>query len=376
MVNFIICEFDPFHNGHEYLMKKASGAPTVCIMSGHITQRGTFAMTDKWTRAEAALLCGADLVLELPAAAACGSAIDFARGAIAAANATGLAGRLCFGTEGDVLQDLKSLAALSKDAVQKKVKTEIKNGASSAAAMMAAYRTLAPKKSEILKSPNNLLAFEYIKANEKFDLYALPRTGVSHDAETPVGKYASASYLRQHIDEIHAFVPADVLPLYKKMSKEGRILDADRAELIITAALRRTTKEEWEAACPGGLGARLFTAFENETTLSSAIDAVKSKCFTHSEIRRAVLRTYCGLRPLTDPLPYLRVLGLNKTGAALLRRMRPTAPLLVKPAGVCLLPPEARDIFTIDMQITDAFGFFLHTPQPKGWEYRSPVVIK
>ncbi len=376
MVNFIICELNPLHNGHHYLLNAVGEAPVVCVMSGHVTQRGAFACMDKWTRARAALSCGADLVLELPAGAACGSAMDFARGALAAANATGLDGRLCFGMEEDNLEILKELATFPEDQVQALTRKALDEGASPAAAMREAYKTLSPEHWTALDLPNNLLAFEYIKANTKFDLFALRRVGAAHDSGRPTGDFADASYLRRHLADYPRFTPSAVHPLYKSAIDEGAVLDPRRFDLMITSALRRKTRDEWLSLYPDGLGARLAEAFETKSLLTDVYDTAKSKCFTHSMIRRAVLRTYLDLPPFTGDLPYLRVLGLNDTGAALLRRMDPSVPLLIKPAAVKDLSGTARRAFDTDARVTDAFNFALRSPRAKGMEYRSPVVIK
>ena len=77
----IICEFNPFHEGHKYLIDKASEAGAeriVCVMSGDFTQRGFPAVCDKWARAKAAVSCGCDLVIELPTVFCLSSAADFA----------------------------------------------------------------------------------------------------------------------------------------------------------------------------------------------------------------------------------------------------------------------------------------------------------
>ena len=82
----IICEYNPFHNGHEYHIRKTkeiTGADLIiALMSGNYVQRGTPAVMEKKLRTKAALLCGADLVIELPLFAACASAPDFAMGAV------------------------------------------------------------------------------------------------------------------------------------------------------------------------------------------------------------------------------------------------------------------------------------------------------
>ena len=79
----IVCEYNPFHNGHFYQLQEVrSVGRAVCLMSGSFVQRGEPAIIDKYTRAKAAVLCGADLVLELPLPYAIASAEGFGEGAV------------------------------------------------------------------------------------------------------------------------------------------------------------------------------------------------------------------------------------------------------------------------------------------------------
>ena len=98
----IIAEFDPFHRGHAHLIAQAKaalpGAPVVCAMSGPFTQRGEAAIVSKYARAEMALRCGADLVVELPVQWAVSSAESFARGGVQLLHALGVT-HLAFGSE-------------------------------------------------------------------------------------------------------------------------------------------------------------------------------------------------------------------------------------------------------------------------------------
>lgn len=104
----VICEYNPFHNGHLIQLekiRKIKGDDTriVAIMSGSTVQRGTLAIYPKYARAAAAVKCGADLVLELPCPFSCGSAEYFARAGVMLADLTGIADSLCFGSEsGDI----------------------------------------------------------------------------------------------------------------------------------------------------------------------------------------------------------------------------------------------------------------------------------
>ena len=101
MATGIIAEYNPFHNGHKYqigCIKKQHDCGIIACISGSITQRGEFALLDKWQRAGAAVKNGANLVIELPAAFACRSAQDFATGGVRLLDSLGIVDTLAFGT--------------------------------------------------------------------------------------------------------------------------------------------------------------------------------------------------------------------------------------------------------------------------------------
>ena len=85
-VTGIIMECNPFHEGHAFILREARRITQadyiIAAMSGDFVQRGEPAVFDKYIRAEQILQAGADLVLEIPLYAACGSAEYFARGGI------------------------------------------------------------------------------------------------------------------------------------------------------------------------------------------------------------------------------------------------------------------------------------------------------
>ena len=111
----VVAEYNPFHRGHAWHMaetrRRLGGGAVVCVMSGHWVQRGECALTDKWSRAAAALMGGADLVVELPTPWAMASAESFARGAVALLAATGVVDVLSFGSEAGELAPLEEAAA-------------------------------------------------------------------------------------------------------------------------------------------------------------------------------------------------------------------------------------------------------------------------
>ena len=182
-VNGIIAEYNPFHNGHRYQMEESrrlTGADyTVVVMSGDFVQRGAPALADKHARAEMALRCGADLVLELPALYAASSAESFAAGAVALLHGLGAVTHLCFGSECGDVDALGQIAALLLDEPEQyrtALKAFLKQGlsypsarAGAISACREAGEALPEGCGEILASPNNILGIDYIKALLRFE---------------------------------------------------------------------------------------------------------------------------------------------------------------------------------------------------------------
>ena len=158
----IICEYNPFHNGHLYQLREAkriSGADALlCIMSGNFVQRGEAAIMDKFTRAKHAVQAGADVVIELPTLFATSNAELFAKGAIHLLSSIPDVSILCFGCENSnketLIQTAEKLNNEPKD-VSKKIKEYVGNGLSYAKARAKAWDGQIPL--ELLTSPNNIL---------------------------------------------------------------------------------------------------------------------------------------------------------------------------------------------------------------------------
>ena len=174
MATAIICEFNPFHNGHAYLLseaKRLTGEPNMVIMSGSFTQRGEAAVCDKFTRAGAALRHGADLVVELPTAFAVANAERFAQGGVRIAKFFSGVHTLAFGCETDDLDALRAAAAaIRSERVNALIAAEMRGGGYYPRALEEALRTVCGGEvAAAVSSPNNILAVEYIRALENFD---------------------------------------------------------------------------------------------------------------------------------------------------------------------------------------------------------------
>ena len=184
----IICEFDPLHSGHARLLShaRAMGADAViCAMSGNFTQRGSFAALDKRARAEMAVRCGADLVVELPTVWAMSPAETFARGGVQLLALTGI-DTLLFGSECGELSALRRLADCLDSPAFADHLTAADSGATFAVRRQrAAAALLGDADAALLESPNNTLAVEYLRALRRTSAAMTPatllRTGAAHD---------------------------------------------------------------------------------------------------------------------------------------------------------------------------------------------------
>ncbi len=376
MVNFIICEFNPFHNGHAWLLRQLTDAPKVCIMSSHITQRGEFSVCDKWARTEMALHGGADLVLELPAPFAMGNAEKFALGAVTIAKALGVEGRLCFGTEGEnVLPRLKQIAKISEQSLSPIVKELLSEGYSYAVAKATAYQRLAPESADLIATPNNMLALEYIKAAPDMPHLAFSRQGVSHDAALSQGVFCSASALRNDMQSYQKFTPPSVHHIYERLLSQHLLPDTDKTDLLMLHSLRTLSHKDWMALSPDGIGVRFYKAIQNAATLTEVLDAVKTKCCTYASLRRIAMKAFLGESP-TEKVPYIRILGANACGRELLSHLSPTLPVITKPASVKTLDDTANQLMEYESRLTDHYMFLLPKPEGKGKEFStSPIMI-
>ena len=365
----IICEYNPFHSGHEWMLRtlREQGADAiVCAMSGNFVQRGEFAVVNKLSRAEMALRGGADLVLELPAPWACATAETFARGGVQLLTMAGCT-HLAFGCEcGDITLLRKVAALLTQELFAADIKKHLSGGVSYAVARKQAAQAHLGPAADILDTPNNILAIEYLKAiyfcNSPLQPIALPRRGAAHDGEAKDG-FASASHIRQwlqcgRIAEAEQYLPAPAADILRREIDAGRMADMALCERGILAHLRRMREEAFRAYDGGneGLYHRFYQAVQTASTLAEVLQKAKTKRYAHARLRRMALAAYLDLPPVPDRPPYLRLLAADKTGRKLLRQLQQTAaPVLTKPADVERLGGEAAKLFARECEMTDLY---------------------
>ena len=324
----IICEYNPFHLGHKKqidIIRNHFGQDTaiVCLMSGNFVQRGAPAIFHKSLRAQAAIACGADLVLELPVTYSLSSAEGFAAGGVKILS--DFCNYLCFGTETGTAETLMATAkALLSPSFSEALRRQLDLGLSFPAARAAALG----EDASLLANPNDILGVEYCKAilaqNSTMEIFPILREGNYHDASVDKGN-PSATAVRQLLMNKHDWkscVPASAWDIF-----DGAALHTLQAgERAVLARLRTMTDSEFEALPYGseGLWRKFMHACRSCDSIDSIIAATKSKRYTHTRITRMLICAYLGIsrEMLETPAPYTRVLAFNDFGRTVLKAAR------------------------------------------------------
>ena len=353
----VICEFNPFHNGHAYFLdrvRRAVGEPVIAVMSGSFTQRGEVAVCSKFDRARAALRGGADLVVELPAVRAVSSAQRFAEGGAAVAAGFDCVTSLAFGCETDELALLKTASDAADDgAVSAIVSRLMAEGEYYPRALQkAAGEVFGDAVAAALSSPNNILAAEYLRALRGTDIrpVAIRRVGAAHDSSSASDGFASASHIRELIRngaEASAFMP-------------GKVEEPTRPE-----RLEREVSE--------GLENRIAAAVLKYNSIEEILSAVKTKRYTHARLRRILTYALLGItEELQAQTPsYARVLGFTEAGAAMLKSFR--GEVVTSVAAAMRSDSPNRDFLAKDILATDVAALAYDRILPCSADYLTKI---
>ena len=378
----VIAEYNPFHNGHRHhlnLTRSAAGATHIMVvMSGGFVQRGCPAVMDKWTRAEMAIKGGADLVCELPYIFAGSGAEAFADGAVAILNAARAVDLLSFGSEcGDIamLNAISDTLCAEPDIISNALKYYLNQGMGFAAARTKAVcDIMGEDASDLLKTPNNILAVEYLKAINRqhcaFTAFTVKRDGAGHNtaaSENPV--FSSAKHIRDCLEKGDILSAAPYVPYTSdalKNMRAGKI-----SKNYSNALLARLTACDLSdiRALPDvseGLEFAIKNALKEADNIEGIIDAVSSKRIPKSRVRRILAYLMMAVEEekvtaLRQAPPYLRVLAMNEKGRDIIKmiKSRSDMPILTNlRANQTKLNTEQKEILAFDIKATDLQSLF------------------
>ncbi|MFS9096545.1 nucleotidyltransferase [Streptococcus koreensis] len=316
-VTGIIAEFNPFHNGHKYLLEQAEGLKIIA-MSGNFVQRGEPAIVDKWTRAQMALENGADLVVELPFLVAVQSADHFAKGAIEILSRLGIY-QLTFGTE-EVL-DYQSIATVYSEQAEE---------------MEAFLRRLPedlsyPQKTQKMwgtfagveftgATPNHILGLAYAKAcaGKAIALKPIQRQGAGYHSEEKEVAYASATSLRlnkEDQDFVDKFMPNSQL-----FQSAPQVTWEDYFQLLNYQILTHPDLTQIFQVNEE-LANRIKDAIRSASSVEDLVNQVATKRYTKARVRRVLTYILVGAREEILPTA-IHVLGFTEKGQAHLKSLK------------------------------------------------------
>ncbi|MCR5411351.1 MAG: nucleotidyltransferase family protein [Lachnospiraceae bacterium] len=350
-VTGVIAEFDPFHNGHAYFLRRAreltSADFIIAVMSGDFTQRGMIACAPKSVRAEAALACGADLVIELPVAFSTASAEYFATGGVSILDGLRVTDAVCFGTEDDDIASLKKIAeclADESDAFREHLDGQLRSGMNYPAARLEAVKKTVEGSdgtsltgeliSDLLSRPNNILAVEYIKALMRLSSDITPvcirREGCDHNSTESFGLYSSGANIRRtlsitkSLDALERYLPEKTLPIMREhFGIDLPLFPDDLSSLMRYRLLMEDASSLMEYAdMNSSLAKRIINKRNEFVSVSQFTELIKTKNLTYTRISRALLHMLLSIKKQgTDSYVtprYARVLGFRKEASSLL----------------------------------------------------------
>ena len=385
----IIAEYDPFHKGHERhlrLARKKTGADfIICVMSGSFTQRGMPALLPARARADMALRCGADIVLQLPYAFSVREAEYFALGGAAILQSLGCVTHLSFGSETDDLSLLQAAAKILEtpdEAMESAIQAGLAKGLSYAAAQGQAVAKRLKVPVDILDAPNTALALSYLRALIRLDSKIIPvpvlRGTDYHAGELDALPSASAvrsAILRGDWAGIRKAIPENALPVLEEAIRNG-LCPPDSLDILLRHQLLFSAPEEI-ARWPGiseGLEMRILKAAETAVSREALIDAVKTRRYTRGRISRALCHGIMGVTRADLPaLPAsARILGFRESARPLLRQMQKHTQ---KNGFTLYARPAKEETAILDCRADDLWRVVAGLPRGETYR-RQPVIVQ
>ncbi|MBO5375659.1 MAG: nucleotidyltransferase [Bacilli bacterium] len=325
----IICEYNPFHNGHLHHIKKIkelyNNEEIILVLSGNFTQRGDLSIIEKYDKATIALEYGVDLVVELPFQFVTQSADIFAKGSIEILNHL-KCNKIIFGSESNNIEQLKHLAKtqINNKEYETLVKKQLDKGINYPTAMSNALKEIT---NLTVTTPNDLLGLSYIKEIEKNKYNITPisiqRTNNYHQKEL-LNEVTSATSIRNGLKEnkdITKYVPKKVIHFIN-----NEILEQKYFELLKYRIISEHSNISKYQTVDEGIENRIIKYINKANTLEELVELIKTKRYTHSKIKRMLIHILCSFtkeeRKKYNQINYIRILGFNTKGKNYINKIK------------------------------------------------------
>ena len=400
----IISEYNPLHNGHIYHInrtKRETGTEAVIsVMSGNFVQRGIPALIDKWKRADFALENGIDLVIELPSIYSLSSAEFFSYGAVSLIHSLGVVDTLSFGSEcGDVELLLNIAKILVEEPTEFKghIKYYLNEGLPFAVARSNAlidyiknndFHNDFEALKDTLNSSNNILGIEYCKSlinlNSSIKPFSIQRQGGSYNSSSLNDTFSSATSIRKYIGDKSSITGLESQLSPYVFNKIENLIKDDynfvfEDSIIPYIRYKSFTSRGSLEKLPDvseGIHNKIYKALEGYNSHTEIAEQIKSRRYTYTRINRILCQYFIGFEEYNTkvlrkaPCPYARVLGFNKKGAEVLKRIKNNSSI----PHYTKLPKETDDVLRLELQSTKAYSLINRNVNPNSDYLISPII--
>ncbi len=378
----IICEYNPFHNGHKHQIDKLresfADATIVAIMSGNTTQRGEFSIFDKYIRAKSAVLCGVNAVFEMPYPYSCASAEVFARAGVEIAKEIG-ADYLCFGSESDDIDNLKEIASIiDSSAFESEMSEVLKDKLISYS--VARERALKRLGKEIPKDSNDILAIEYLRAIDEIaphiTPYPIKRVGEGYKSDN-LGELMSASAIRKSFYAGNGLL--SVPECARQALDNQNYLDISKSEDFLFRSILMTEPSQIEQYydVPSGCGYFISDIAKKSNGAREFFDSLSSKTYTSARLRRIVMYASTALRNVDKSVQFTSLLAVDKIGREHLKTIKKTAKIaiLTKHSDAKKLTENAYNSYELSKKADELYYTLLSEPVSASEAYKKSTII-
>ena len=367
----LIAEYNPFHLGHIYHIKKIKemypDSLLICVMSSCFCERGEVSVINKWDKTRLCLNNGIDIVIELPFVFSSQSADIFAKGAVGILNAMGVS-KIVFGSESNDIKLLYNIANLqvSNNEFDVLVKYYLDKGNNYPTSLSLSLKHFNMSK---VDSPNDLLAISYIKEiiKNKYNIepISIKRTNNYHAKEVD-SEIISASLIRRLIfdnKDISSYINYDDKIIYKSTD----YLDLLKYKVSVSKDLSvyKTVDE--------GIESRLLKCIDNCSSLEELVSNIKTKRYTYNKINRMLIHILTDFKKsdFDNELSYVRVLGFNNNGKRYLN-------IIKKSIVIPIITNYKSDLYKeldIEYRVTKIYSLIVKDDSLIKKELNKPIII-
>ena len=373
----IVCEYNPFHLGHLYQLKKIKEmyphSIIIVVCSSNFTQRGDISIINKWDKTKIALDYGVDIFIELPFGYATQSSDIFAKGAIEILNHLKI-DTLVFGSESNNIQELTNLAniQLNNKEYNNIVKDYLDNGINYPTALSKALSDIT---NTTINKPNDLLGLSYIKEiirnNYKITPVTIKRTNDYHSKDIN-SNIINASLIRKLLiekNDITNYIPNNTYKYLKLISLN------DFYPYLKYQIINNSNKLNNYQTVDEGIENRIIKNIYKSSNYNELVMNIKTKRYTYNKINRMllhILTNFTKEEAQSIKIDYIRLLGFTNAGQKYLNSIKKDINIPI----ITRYKPNISNLLDLEFRANSIYAFVTNNFELIKLEYNSKPIIK